>query len=137
MLPNRRQIDGRWKPLPSVIHAAWRHASNEERMDRLAEHLGWAERHGGIGAIAEFIRSLNEVDWHQVTDEPIPKSAIKKFRTIAEYELSWRLLSPIQFTHDRPNVGNRKKPLFIYPVKELVVDVIFLQVSCEFPELHE
>jgi hypothetical protein len=67
-LPHRHQIDGRWKPSPPLILAAWYYTSNDEKMERLAEHLEWAERHGGIVAVAEFLRNLNETDWHHVND---------------------------------------------------------------------
>jgi hypothetical protein len=68
MLPRRQQIDGRWQPPPPLILAAWHHASNEEKMERLSEHIEWAERHGGIAAASEFLRNLNEADWHHSDD---------------------------------------------------------------------
>jgi hypothetical protein len=68
MLPLRRQIDGDWKPPPPLILAAWHYASNDEKIGRFAEHLEWAERHGGIAAVAAFLRNLNETDWHHIND---------------------------------------------------------------------
>ena len=68
MLPNRHQIDGHWEPSAPLILAAWHHASNEEKMERFAEHLVWAEQHGGIVPVAAFLRNLNETDWHHVND---------------------------------------------------------------------
>jgi hypothetical protein len=68
MLPNRIQVDGRWQPPPPLILAAWNYASDEEKMQRLAEHLEWAERHGRLTALAGFLRNLNETDWHHVGD---------------------------------------------------------------------
>lgn len=68
MLPDRRQIDGRWQPPPPLILAAWYSASDFEKMQRLAEQLEWAERHGGIVAVADFLRNLNERDWHHAGD---------------------------------------------------------------------
>jgi hypothetical protein len=44
------------------------YASDEEKMQRLAEHLEWAERHGRLTALAGFLRNLNETDWHHVGD---------------------------------------------------------------------
>ena len=68
MLPRRHRIAGRWKPPPPLILAAWHYASDDEKMERLAEHLEWAERHGRIVAVAEFLRNLSETDWHHVDD---------------------------------------------------------------------
>ena len=39
-----------------------------KKWERLAEHLEWAERHGRIVAVAEFLRNLSETDWHHVDD---------------------------------------------------------------------
>jgi hypothetical protein len=68
MLPDRRQVDGGWSPPLPLILGAWHHASNIEKMQRLAEHLEWAEKRGKIAAIAAFIRSLDESDWHHLSD---------------------------------------------------------------------
>jgi hypothetical protein len=68
MLPDRRQVDGGWSPPLPLILGAWHHASNIEKMQRLAEHLEWAEKHGKIAAIAAFIRSLDESEWHHLSD---------------------------------------------------------------------
>ena len=68
MLPHRNQIDGHWKPSPPLILAAWHYASDDEKMERFAEHIEWAERHGGIVPIATFLRKLNETDWHHAND---------------------------------------------------------------------
>lgn len=67
-LPDRRQIDGRWQPPLPLILAAWHDASDGEKMQRLAEHLEWAEQHGGIVAVAGFLRNLNEEEWRHVGD---------------------------------------------------------------------
>jgi hypothetical protein len=36
MLPDRRQIDGRWLPAPPLILAAWHDASDGEKKQRLS-----------------------------------------------------------------------------------------------------
>lgn len=68
MLPNRRQVDGRWQPSPPLILAAWHFSSDGEKMRRLDEHLEWAERHGAIDAVADYLHNLDEGDWHHPSD---------------------------------------------------------------------
>lgn len=68
MLPQRRQVSGEWQPPLPLILGAWHHASNSEKMERLADHLEWAEKHGNLPAIATYLRNLTEADWHHLND---------------------------------------------------------------------
>jgi hypothetical protein len=68
MLPQRRQVSGGWHPPLPLILGAWHYASNFEKMQRLADHLEWAEKHGNLPAIAVYLRNLTEADWHHLND---------------------------------------------------------------------
>jgi hypothetical protein len=68
MLPHRHQVGGRRNPSLPLILAAWHYASNDEKMERFAEHLKWAERHDEIAGVANFLSNLSETDWHHVND---------------------------------------------------------------------
>lgn len=66
MLPNARQEGAGWKPaLPLILGAGW-HASDEEKQQRLAEHLAWASDHGALEKVTAFLRGLSEEEWHHV-----------------------------------------------------------------------
>ena len=68
MLPQRRQVGAGWEPPLPLILGAWHYASDIEKMQRLAEHLEWAERHGSITAVGVYLRNLSEADWHHLDD---------------------------------------------------------------------
>jgi hypothetical protein len=69
MLPQRRQTGAGWEPPLPLILGAWHYASDIEKMQRFAEHLEWAERHGLIAAVGRYLRDLSEADWHHRDDE--------------------------------------------------------------------
>jgi hypothetical protein len=68
MLPERKQVGAGWQPPLPLILGAWHYASNLEKMLRLAEHIEWAERHGSLPEVANFLRSLAETEWHHLGD---------------------------------------------------------------------
>ena len=68
MLPNRERKGNSWEPSLPLILAAWHHSSNGAKMVRLKEHLEWAEEHGSLHQIIEYLQSLKEEDWHHLHD---------------------------------------------------------------------
>jgi hypothetical protein len=64
MLPARRLVGGVWEPSLPLILAAWDETPAMFKMLRLAEHIQWAETHGALDAVAAFLQSLPEADWH-------------------------------------------------------------------------
>jgi hypothetical protein len=68
LLPERKQIGGVWHPSLPLILAAWWEATNLDKMLRLAEHIRWAEEHGAIEVVSQFLRGLPESDWHHLGD---------------------------------------------------------------------
>ena len=36
------------------------------QVKRLTEHIEWAERHGALLVVADFLRKLREEDWYHV-----------------------------------------------------------------------
>lgn len=68
LLPDRLQVGAGWQPSLPLILAAWDHASNLEKMIRLAEHIEWADKHGNLTEVAEFLRKLDESQWHHLGD---------------------------------------------------------------------
>jgi hypothetical protein len=48
-----------------MILAGWS-APALAKMLRLQEHIEWAEKHGALKEIDEFLRNLREEDWHHV-----------------------------------------------------------------------
>lgn len=67
-LPDKQQIGAGWKPALPLILAAWEHASNLEKMLRLADHIHWAENHGCLPEVSTFLHGLAESDWHHLKD---------------------------------------------------------------------
>jgi len=68
MLPNRFRHGSGWEPSLPLIMAAWHDTPAMLKMIRLREHLEWAEKHGGLDAVDQFLRDLTEKDWHHLGD---------------------------------------------------------------------
>ena len=65
LLPNRKRVGVSWVPALPMILAGWS-APDAVKVERLTEHIEWAERHGALLVVADFLRKLREEDWHHV-----------------------------------------------------------------------
>lgn len=66
-LPPRRTNDrasGGWEPASPLILAAWHHATDAQKRDRLREHILWAQDHDAYGKIDTMLRELAPEEWH-------------------------------------------------------------------------
>jgi hypothetical protein len=68
MLPNRRRAGGGWAPALPLILMAWHDTPALPKMQRLKEHIDWAEEHGVLDKVDKFLRSLSESVWAHVGD---------------------------------------------------------------------
>lgn len=66
MLPNRRQVGAGWEPPQPLILGAWHYTSDFEKMQRLEQHIEWANKHGKLPEVSSYLRSLTESDWHHL-----------------------------------------------------------------------
>ena len=63
MLPSKRGKDGKFKPALPLILAAWWHAPAYAKINRLREHIEWADTYGCLDEVYAFLRSLPEKEW--------------------------------------------------------------------------
>jgi CheY-like chemotaxis protein len=64
ILPNKRRVGLSWEPPVPLILGAWYYTDDSAKMDVLAKHIEWAEKHGCLDAAASYLRNLQEEDWH-------------------------------------------------------------------------
>jgi hypothetical protein len=65
-LPNKKRNDnGGWEPPLPLILAAWHETPALLKIIRLREHIIWADEHGAIDEVDNYLRSLKEEDWHK------------------------------------------------------------------------
>lgn len=68
-LPDRQQQpSGGWEPPVPLILAAWHHTSDENKRQRLREHLQWAALHGGLEKVERLLKGLADDDWYHKGD---------------------------------------------------------------------
>jgi hypothetical protein len=63
LLPNRRRVGNGWEPSLPLILAAWDYCSDSEKRERFLIHLRWAESHGVMELVANFLDTLKPSDW--------------------------------------------------------------------------
>jgi hypothetical protein len=63
MLPNRRRVGDGWEPALPLILGAWHETPVVAKINRLREHIEWAEQHNILDQIARFLRTLQESQW--------------------------------------------------------------------------
>jgi len=68
LLPNRIRVGASWQPPLPLILGAWDESQGMVKMLRLAEHIKWADQHGGLGAVDRFLRALPEDEWFHLGD---------------------------------------------------------------------
>jgi hypothetical protein len=64
LLPDRRRNGGGYIPAAPLILGGWNYSSDDEKRERLATHIAWADEHGSLTAISTFLHNLAESDWH-------------------------------------------------------------------------
>lgn len=64
MLPNKRQLENKWKPSLPLILGAWWETTDAEKRQRFEEHLQWAESHNCLEEIGQFVRRISETSWY-------------------------------------------------------------------------
>ena len=63
MLVDREQPSTGEEPPPPLILAGWEQ-SDENKKNRLKEHIKWADRHGDFDTVDKFLRDLEECSWY-------------------------------------------------------------------------
>jgi len=66
MLPDRKRTDKGWEPRAPLILGGWNETSDDEKRERLAEHIHWADSHDYLQELAKFLKELPEDDWHHI-----------------------------------------------------------------------
>jgi hypothetical protein len=66
LLPDTRRDGYGFIPPAPLILGAWSETGDEQKAERLREHLEWAEQHGALDRVHRFLASLPESDWHHV-----------------------------------------------------------------------
>jgi hypothetical protein len=66
MLPGRKRVGVGWEPSAPLILGAWHDAPAMLKMVRVAEHIQWADEHGALETVSDFLRNLREEDWYHV-----------------------------------------------------------------------
>lgn len=64
MLPGRKRSGSGWQPPAPLILAAWWEASDQEKRERLASHIRYAAENGALDAVAKYLSSLTDEQWH-------------------------------------------------------------------------
>ena len=64
LLPNRQRKGNGWEPSLPLILAAWGDTPILLKKLRLREHLEWAQKHGCLDTVYEFLVNLKEEDWY-------------------------------------------------------------------------
>ncbi len=64
LLPDRRRKGNGWEPPLPLILGAWWETSVLAKKLRLSEHISWADSHGALEEVLDFIKSLPEEDWY-------------------------------------------------------------------------
>ena len=64
MLPERKRLAGAWEPPAPFILAAWWEASDQAKRERLASHIRYAAENGALDAVAKYLSSLTDEQWH-------------------------------------------------------------------------
>jgi hypothetical protein len=63
MLSDQHRPGGVWGVAPPLILGGWAYTSTQDKVDRLREHLEFADRIGAIERVDQFLRALPESSW--------------------------------------------------------------------------
>lgn len=68
LLPDKRRTGAGWEPPVPLILAAWSGTPALSKMLRLREHLEWAEKHGALERVYDYLCRLPESDWQHMDE---------------------------------------------------------------------
>jgi hypothetical protein len=68
LLPNKVQIGAGYKPSSPLILSGWWYSTNQDKSERLQEHIRWADANGAIEQVDKLLRSLDESEWHHFSE---------------------------------------------------------------------
>ena len=68
MLPNKDYGPPGLQPMPPLTASALRTTPSLAKRMRLRDHIEWADAHGGLDAVYEFLKSLPEDQWNHMGD---------------------------------------------------------------------
>lgn len=68
MLPDKKQSGGGWEPPPPLTDAAWKATPSIPKRMVFREHIEWAASHGCLQEVFNFMKSLDESEWHHMGD---------------------------------------------------------------------
>ena len=68
LLPDRKRVGLGWQPPLPLILAAWWETTDQDKQQRLLEHIHWAYDHGVFETINQHLRSLSENQWHYLNE---------------------------------------------------------------------
>lgn len=64
MLPEKKRRGAGWEPSLPLILAAWHDTPHLSKIIRLQEHIHWADEHGVLPEVYDFLRNLKAEDWY-------------------------------------------------------------------------
>ena len=64
LLPDRKRKDNGWEPALPLILGAWWDTPMLSKTIRFREHLEWADAHGVLAKVFEFMTNLPEEEWY-------------------------------------------------------------------------
>jgi hypothetical protein len=67
LLPGRKRSGSGWEPPLPLILAAWWETSDQAKRERLASHIQYAAENGALDAVAKYLSSLTDEQWHVAT----------------------------------------------------------------------
>jgi hypothetical protein len=68
LLPNKVQKGAGYKPSAPLILSGWWYSSDQDKFERLQEHISWADTHGVIDQVDIHLRSLDDLGWYHIGD---------------------------------------------------------------------
>jgi hypothetical protein len=75
LLSDRRRHGASYILPAPLILAGWVCSTDEQKRERLATHITWANDHNGFDLVSNFLRGLAESEWHH---EVSRSSALQK-----------------------------------------------------------
>ncbi len=68
LIPGKLTTGPQWQPSPPIPAQAWRATSDMPKRMCLRDQVEWAEHHGALDVVMQFLQSLPEEQWHHVGD---------------------------------------------------------------------
>lgn len=122
MLPNRKRVGETWEPALPLILSGWYISGDLDKALLFREHIDWADRHGVINKVDEYLRGLPSESWHKRKPSTNGGGEMNPLARATEAYIRERIAAGYTVTEIKPTPSNTMQATFVPRRRPVALD---------------